>query len=234
MNLMSKDDFRRVWSVMNPSIFTTRLFFDPLSVPLTIVCSKIRWITANQITFLALIFGLIGAWFFTDGHFLLGALGYYIFFLLDTMDGRLARLRGGGDPLGAFYDFIVDRMVMGAMLLGMGWAFVRAEMLPEFVAVQCFLLLFFLKDVLDLKWKEGQVPTTWGNAEKEVSRGLLTRYKIHFKPGQLLSCFVVFLVAPITKSYLCCICVAILFVLFSLAQNVFLPLLFKKKLDDIR
>ncbi len=223
MNLFTKNEFCAVWDAMKPDIFTTRLFFDPLAVPLTILFSKVGWISANLVTVSALIPGLMGAWFFVSGRFGWGAVAYYLFFLLDSIDGKLARLRGAGDPLGAFYDFVVDRIVIGLMLLGMGWSFINEGMIVEFAAVQVFLLVFFLKDVFDLKWKESDVTQAQANCEQSDSLGFFARYKIHFKPGQLLSCFIMFIAGPLSKAYLLSACLAMACVVFSLLHNVIVP-----------
>jgi phosphatidylglycerophosphate synthase len=229
MSLFNRDEFRAVWSAMKPDIFTTRVFFDPLAVPLTILFSKIRGITANGVTFSALVPGLIGAWFFSQGAFLWGAAGYYLFFLLDSIDGKLARLLDQADPLGAFYDFVVDRIVIAAMLLGMGWAFKESGCAAEFVAVQLFLIIFFLKDVLDLKWKEAGIPSLPSGNPAAQSPGLLRRLKLHFKPGQLLSCFIMFIAGPLTQAYVLCALLAIACVVFSIGYNVVIPWLHHMK-----
>ncbi len=223
MTIFSKSDFQSVWGAMKPDIFTTRLFFDPLAVPLTILFSKVSWISANLVTVSALIPGLYGAWFFASGRPVSGAVAYYLFFLLDSIDGKLARLRGAGDPLGAFYDFVVDRIVIGLMLLGMGWSFINADMMMEFVATQLFLLLFFLKDVFDLKWKESGVAEIQANPNPSGPPGFFARHKIHFKPGQLLSCFIMFMVGPLSNAYLLCAYLAMACVVFSLLNNVIVP-----------
>ena len=223
MNLFKKNDFRAVWDGMTPTIFTMRLFFDPLAVPLTVLFSKVGWISANLVTFSAVIPGLIGAWCFATGRFVAGAGGYYLFFLLDCIDGKLARLRGTADPLGAFYDFSADRIVIGFMLLGMSFYFVQHDMIVDFVAVQSYLLLFFLKDVLDLKIKESGIASQASPDGSGASDGLFGRLKIHFKPGQLLSCFIIFIVGPLSGLYLLSTCLAVLCVVFSLGKNVLLP-----------
>lgn len=223
MKLFTKTEIRAVWDAMKPDIFTTRLFFDPLAVPLTILFSKVNWISANLVTVSALIPGTLGAWYFATGHFGWGAVAYYLFFLLDSIDGKLARLRGAGDPLGAFYDFVVDRIVIGLMVLGMGWSFIDQGMRVEFVASQLFLLVFFLKDVFDLKWKESGVIPTQAYGEPSGSLGFFARCKIHFKPGQLLSCFIMFIVGPLSQAYLLNTCLAMACVVFSLAHNVVVP-----------
>lgn len=224
MSLLNKSELRAVWAVMKPDIFTTRLFFDPLAVPLTILFSRVQRISANHITFAALLPGLIGAWCFVSGRFEWGAVGYYLFFLLDSVDGKLARLRGNGDPLGGFYDFAVDRIVIGAMALGMSWSFANQGLMAEFIATLLFLLIFFLKDVLDLKWKESRAFQTLESRPSDAAAGVLARYKIHFKPGQLLSCFIFFLAGPITGLYVLCAFLSIGCVLLSMVHNVLIPL----------
>jgi phosphatidylglycerophosphate synthase len=223
VGIFSKNDIQAVWGAMKPDIVTTRLFFDPLAIPLTILFSKTRWISANLVTFSALLPGLAGALFFYSGSFGLGALGYYVFFLLDTVDGKLARLQGGGCVLGAFYDFIVDRIVIGLMLIGMSCAFIRDGYWVGFLMTQLFLLMFFLKDVFDLKWKESGVDTTPSGAGGRGSNGLQTKWKIHFKPGQLLSCFIMFIIAPLSHAYVLSFSLAIVCVVFSMGSNVVFP-----------
>ena len=223
MGVFNKSEFRSVWGAMKPDIITTRLFFDPLAVPLTILFSKVGWISANLVTFSALLPGLVGAYCFAMGHFGWGAAGYYVFFLLDSVDGKLARLRGKGDPLGAFYDFVVDRIVIGAMLLGMGWAFIQSGSMAAFVASQLFLLIFFIKDVFDLKWKEAGVEPVGTGKPPPSKTGLFARCKIHFKPGQLLSCFIMFILGPLTGGFVLCSGLAFVCVLFSLGHNVIIP-----------
>lgn len=223
MTIFRKSEYRAVWDAMKPDIFTTRLFFDPLAVPLTVLFSKVGWISANVVTFSALIPGLLGAWCFAMGWFGWGASAYYLFFLLDSVDGKLARLLGAGDPLGAFYDFVVDRIVIGAMLLGMAWTFIQQDLMAELVVTQLFLLTFFLKDVFDLKWKESGVRVKRSLPDEKDDVGFFARYKLHFKPGQLLSCFIIFMVGPLSGMYIVCALVAMACVVFSMTHNVLVP-----------
>lgn len=214
---------RSMWDAMKPDIFTTRIFFDPLAVPLTILFSKMKWVTPNKVTLMALFPGGIGAYFFVQGNFIVGALGYYAFFLLDSVDGKLARFTFTFDPLGAFYDFVVDRVVISAMILGMSVSFVRLEMISEFILALGFIIIFLLKDVFDLKWSASGVVKKVDSNESISSSGILVRCKIHFKPGQLLSCFIVFIVGPLSGAYCVSFCLGILCLLFSMFSNVVFP-----------
>lgn len=223
--MFNKKEWHAIWGAMKVDVVTTRVFFDPLAVPLTLLFSKIKWITPNRVSLLALVPGLIGAGLFFHGRFSAGAFGYYLFFLLDSIDGKLARLQFSGSRLGAFYDFAIDRIVIGAMTVGMGFSFVRAERFLEYAFVQGFLLLFFLKDTLDLKWKESAVGIAQQPETSSPKSGFFTRHKIHFKPGQLLACFIMFLAGPVTGAYVLCTSLAIGCVLLSLTHNVIRPLL---------
>jgi len=234
MKLFSQNEIRSVWDAMKMDIFTTRLFFDPLAVPLTIIFSKVKWITPNRVTLMALFPGIMGAFFFVQGNPIMGALGYYVFFLLDSIDGKLARFTSTFDPLGAFYDFAVDRIVISMMVCGMCISFVRLEMFSEFISALGFILIFLLKDVFDLKWKASGVCKNPA-ANKTVERsGILARCKIHFKPGQLLSCFIVFIAGPVSGGYTICFGAGILCLFLSMVSGVVLPyILYLKSTENI-
>ncbi|SFC37755.1 CDP-alcohol phosphatidyltransferase family protein [Streptomyces aidingensis] len=91
----------------------TVLLVDPVATPL------VRWtaiwtrITPNQITWFALFLGLGAAACFTRGSWgwlLAGALLYHLSFVLDCMDGKLARLTGTGSIFGGWLDYVFDRI----------------------------------------------------------------------------------------------------------------------------
>ena len=65
-------------------------------------------IVPNQVTTLALMFGLIAAWFVYRGRFWEGA-GFFAFsYLMDCMDGNMARRYGMVTAFGDWYDHISD------------------------------------------------------------------------------------------------------------------------------
>jgi phosphatidylglycerophosphate synthase len=107
----------------------TVLLVDPLATPL------VRWtalwtrITPNQITWLALFLGLGAAACFAAGSWgwlVVGALLYHLSFVLDCMDGKLARLTGTGSIFGAWLDYVFDRIrVLCCAIALMGGQFSR-------------------------------------------------------------------------------------------------------------
>ncbi|MGW1892903.1 CDP-alcohol phosphatidyltransferase family protein [Streptomyces sp. NPDC002004] len=91
----------------------TVLLVDPVATPLVRVTAKWTRITPNQITWAALLLGLGSAACFAMGewHWLVaGALVYHLSFVLDCMDGKVARLTGQGSVFGAWLDYIFDRV----------------------------------------------------------------------------------------------------------------------------
>jgi phosphatidylglycerophosphate synthase len=109
----------------------TVLLVDPIATPL------VRWTamwtrgTPNQITWLALLLGLGAATCFAFGSWgwlLTGAVLYHVSFILDCMDGKLARLTGSGSVFGAWLDYVFDRVrVLACAVALMGGQYVRTE-----------------------------------------------------------------------------------------------------------
>ena len=79
---------------------------------------KLTWLfanytssTPNQITIISFLFGLLAAYFFLQGtwiNLIFGALLYEISFLLDYVDGRIARLKNLKSTFGAYLDIMTD------------------------------------------------------------------------------------------------------------------------------
>ncbi|MEV7190287.1 CDP-alcohol phosphatidyltransferase family protein [Streptomyces sp. NPDC093510] len=101
----------------------TVLLVDPVATPLVRLTAKYTRITPNQITWGAFLLGLGSAACFAFGDWkwlVLGAAVYHFSFILDCMDGKVARLTGQGSVFGAWLDFVFDRirvMVCGVALM---------------------------------------------------------------------------------------------------------------------
>ncbi|MFH8770347.1 CDP-alcohol phosphatidyltransferase family protein [Streptomyces sp. NPDC017958] len=107
----------------------TVLLVDPVATPLVRQVAKRTRITPNQITWGALLLGLVAAGCFARGewHWLIaGAVVYHLSFILDCMDGKVARLTGQGSVFGAWLDYIFDRIrVMACAVALMGGQYHR-------------------------------------------------------------------------------------------------------------
>ena len=91
----------------------TVLLVDPLAVRLVRLVAPYRRITPNLLSALAFVLGLGAAWCFAlAGRWWLvaGAVLFHLSFVVDCMDGKIARLNGTGSMFGTWFDFIFDRV----------------------------------------------------------------------------------------------------------------------------
>ncbi|MBB4929993.1 phosphatidylglycerophosphate synthase [Lipingzhangella halophila] len=97
---------------------------DPLAVRLVRATANRTRITPNQLTIAALFCGLGAAACFAFGlwpFLIAGAVLYYLCFLLDCMDGKLARLTDQETLFGSWMDYVFDRfrvLVCAIALMG--------------------------------------------------------------------------------------------------------------------
>ncbi|GAB3970729.1 hypothetical protein GCM10029978_044620 [Actinoallomurus acanthiterrae] len=107
----------------------TVFLVDPLAGPLVVGTANRTKITPNQITWGALFLGLgsAGCFLMADWKWLvLGALLYHLSFVLDCMDGKIARLKGNGTVLGGWLDYVFDRVRVLTCTLALMWGQYRA------------------------------------------------------------------------------------------------------------
>ncbi|MFE9254313.1 CDP-alcohol phosphatidyltransferase family protein [Streptomyces sp. NPDC006879] len=109
----------------------TVLLVDPVATRLVCLLARWNFVTPNRVTWAALFVGLGSAGFFLKGDYLslcIGAGLYHISFILDCIDGKLARLKGNGTVFGGWLDYVFDRIrVLFCALALMGGQFLRTE-----------------------------------------------------------------------------------------------------------
>jgi len=91
----------------------TVLLVDPLAARLVRLVAPYRRITPNLLTGLAALLGVVSAACFLaqDRWWLVaGAAVFHLSFIVDCMDGKIARLNGTGSTFGAWFDFMFDRL----------------------------------------------------------------------------------------------------------------------------
>jgi phosphatidylglycerophosphate synthase len=103
----------------------TVVLVDPLASRLVQLTAGYRWITPNRLTFTAFVLGLGSAACFAradHGWLIAGALLFHLSFVVDCMDGKIARLNGTGSVFGVWLDFTLDqlRVVICAVALMAG------------------------------------------------------------------------------------------------------------------
>ncbi|MFI6073179.1 CDP-alcohol phosphatidyltransferase family protein [Actinoplanes sp. NPDC051343] len=126
----------------------TVLLVDPLASRLVRIVAPHRRITPNVLTTVATIIGLAAAACFaqqTRWWLVAGALLFHVSFVVDCMDGKIARLNGTGSLFGAWFDFVFDRLrVFACALTLFGGQYLRTDRTVYLwlLAVVIFLDLF--------------------------------------------------------------------------------------------
>ncbi|MFD0883744.1 CDP-alcohol phosphatidyltransferase family protein [Streptosporangium algeriense] len=88
----------------------TVFLVDPVACRLTLAVANRTEITPNGLTRLSLLLGLGSAACFASGWLVAGAALFYVSFMVDCMDGKIARLKGTGTPFGLWLDYVGDRI----------------------------------------------------------------------------------------------------------------------------
>jgi archaetidylinositol phosphate synthase len=77
-------------------------------------------VTPNQVSLLALLFGILCAYLFSRQMFPAGCAALFLSAVLDLVDGSVARQTDHQTRFGAVFDWIVDKYVDALVLLGIG------------------------------------------------------------------------------------------------------------------
>lgn len=130
----------------------TVLLTDPVSLRIVRFLTKRRWLTPDQVTVIALVFGLAAGGFFALGErwgLIAGGSSFYLAFVFDCVDGKLARSTGVTSARGEALDHLADGGRRAAAGLGLAIHVWRAEDLADgdvwWVVVYAFLAYFFLE-----------------------------------------------------------------------------------------
>jgi phosphatidylglycerophosphate synthase len=99
---------------------------DPLAGWLVGRVRNVRAVTPDRLSAGTAVVALLGATAFALGRLWLGALLFQLSFLLDCMDGKLARVRGGGGLAGALTDVAADGLRVAACAAGLAIALSRS------------------------------------------------------------------------------------------------------------
>lgn len=89
----------------------TYIILRPIVHRMVWLCANYTSFTPNQITIISFIFGLLSAYSFLQGTWIyltIGALLFEFSYILDCIDGRIARLKGLTSRIGGYLDVMTD------------------------------------------------------------------------------------------------------------------------------
>lgn len=104
----------------------TYFFVDPVGVPLARRLARMRMVTPNRLTALALALGVAAAACFATGRLRTGGVLFLMRFFVDCLDGTVARLQGSCSTRGAYFDVCADVIGVTAGYAALGWYLVDA------------------------------------------------------------------------------------------------------------
>jgi CDP-diacylglycerol--glycerol-3-phosphate 3-phosphatidyltransferase len=96
-------------------------------------------LTPNAISLVGLLGNLAAAALILEHYFFLGGVAFILGSVMDTLDGRYARISGKGTLWGAFLDSTLDRVEEGLVLVAVAAYF--AERGDEFAAAMCVVVV---------------------------------------------------------------------------------------------
>ena len=112
----------------------TVLLTDPVAVPLTTFLAKRRLLTPNQVTIISLVLGLSVGVFFATGErwgLIAGGIAFYLAFVTDCVDGKLARATGITSDKGQALDALADGGRRASASFGLAAYVYQNQVVPE-------------------------------------------------------------------------------------------------------
>jgi phosphatidylglycerophosphate synthase len=176
----------------------TVLATDPVAVPIVRFLARRRGLSPDQASVLALFLGIASGAMFGLGNrtgLVVGGVLFYLAFLFDCVDGKLARALGVTSPKGEALDHLADAGRRASAAIGIAMYLWRAPGVPEnriWVAVAYIVLsYFFLEMSGTAKEPPGSGPRGWWSAA-------LARRRLLPTPGMPDVQAVVYILGPVT------------------------------------
>lgn len=173
----------------------TVLAVDPLARPLARYIARRRLLTPDQVTWISLLFGAptgLAYAFGTRGGLVAGALLFYVSFVFDCVDGKVARALEVRSPNGKLIDQLADGFRRSSASGGLAVGLWRAGEVPGFwwaVAYGFLATYFSLVSGATRRDPSGNLGTKWAQT--------LGRYRLLPTPGTPDAAALVFVLGPL-------------------------------------
>ncbi|MCW2877018.1 MAG: hypothetical protein JWQ95_1118 [Sphaerisporangium sp.] len=99
----------------------TVFMVDPVACRVALFVANRTEITPNALTRFSLVLGMASAVCFAANRLVLGAVLFYVSFMIDCVDGKIARLKGTGTPFGLWLDYVGDRIRVVCCAFGIAY-----------------------------------------------------------------------------------------------------------------
>jgi len=116
--------------------------FEPIHDRCTWLIVNYTKFTPNFISFLSFVFGIITTILFFKGNLLLGGIFFELRNIGDTLDGRVARLKGVGSSFGAYYDNYVGTWSVFLNFFALSYFLYTASTNISWLLIMPFMFFF--------------------------------------------------------------------------------------------
>jgi hypothetical protein len=188
--MASLDEIRKTRSILRDSHFT--LWNKHVCSHFSIYITKLLLytpITANQVTFIMLVLGIVGSAFLFNGFFVTGLLILHFAVVLDNVDGEIARFKKERSMMGKYLDIVYHVTVSPLMLFGYAYGIYNLHP-DKLLIVFGFLAAMFSKSVIlpaifdvivtmRIKGSHPPLKTKTDGSEIKEIEGKAERYKSH-------------------------------------------------------
>ncbi|WP_055506470.1 CDP-alcohol phosphatidyltransferase family protein [Nonomuraea pusilla] len=99
----------------------TVYFVDPVACRVALPVANHTRITPNGLTVFSLVLGMASAACLAMNQLAAGAVMFYLSFMIDCVDGKIARLKGTGTPFGLWLDYVGDRIRVVCCAAGLAY-----------------------------------------------------------------------------------------------------------------
>jgi phosphatidylglycerophosphate synthase len=202
----------------------TVLFTDPIAVPLVRLLARSGRVTPDQISYLAIVLGLAVGPLFALGTrtgFIAGAVTFYFAFVVDCIDGKLARALQTSSPKGAALDQVGDAARRGSASLGMLLGLHFSDAYREHL-VWGFVYVVLAYAFFELSGAEAPAEKTRGAFDIESASPWVrwcARRRLLPTPGMPDAQALVFIIGPLTTGFTITFAIGIALASAGLAIN---------------
>ena len=136
-------DIKKVFHNEEP--WVNIFIFSHITIPLSYIVANYTKITPNIISIMSLLLGVLSAVLYANHLIIAGALSYTFSYILDAIDGKIARLTNTGKPYGAWFDIFVDRINLTLITTAISYnVFIETNEVKQLILNNLFLGLAFI------------------------------------------------------------------------------------------
>ena len=176
----------------------TVLAVDPIAFPIVRLLARRRWLSPDQVTWLVLVTGIPVGLLFGTGEragLIAGGILFYLSFVLDCVDGKLARALDVTSPRGKALDEMADATRRASAAIGLAaylWRAEDAHSADIWWALVYGILAFYFMEISGAQRAE---PSTAIGGRWHAA---LARRRLLPTPGMPDASAVVFVIGPLT------------------------------------